>query len=263
MLRTDDARSLALPDDDLVLPFRTVKSDVVGRVIRLGRVVDTILSRHAYPEPVSHALGQALALTAMLGTALKSESKLILQTKTDGALDFLVADFVAPGKLRGYASFDKTDARLAETKGRGDQGALLGKGHVAMTIDPGDDKNRYQGVVPLEHEPLVDAAHTYFRQSEQLPTFIRLAVARHYGPRGGGDRPSWSWRAGGLMIQQLPREGGQRPAGTDLEDDEENWNRARHLAATVEDHELLDPMLPPEVLLYRLFHEEGVRVTPP
>ena len=264
MLRTDDARSLALPDDDLVLPFRTVKSDVVGRVIRLGQVVDTILSRHAYPEPVSHALGQALALTAMLGTALKSESKLILQTKTDGALDFLVADFVAPGKLRGYASFDKADARLAETKGRGDQGALLGKGHVAMTIDPGDDKNRYQGVVPLEHEPLVDAAHTYFRQSEQLPTFIRLAVARHYGPRGGEDRPCWSWRAGGLMIQQLPREGGQRPVDTDLEDDdEENWNRARHLAATVEDHELLDPMLPPEHLLYRLFHEEGVRVTPP
>jgi molecular chaperone Hsp33 len=264
MLHTDDARGLALPDDDLVLPFRTVKSDVVGRIIRLGKVVDTILSRHAYPEPVSHALGQALALTAMLGTALKFESKLILQTKTDGPLDFLVADYVAPGKLRGYASFDKADAHLAETKGCGDQGALLGKGHVAMTIDPGDDKNRYQGVVPLEHEPLVDAAHTYFRQSEQLPTFIRLAVARHYGPHGGEARPTWGWRAGGLMIQQLPREGGKRPADADPQnDDEENWNRARHLAATVEDHELLDPMLPPERLLYRLFHEEGVRVTPP
>jgi molecular chaperone Hsp33 len=266
MLRTDDAGSLALPDDDLVLPFRTVKSDVVGRVIRLGRVVDTILSRHAYPEPVSHALGQALALTAMLGTALKPGAKLILQTKTDGPLDFLVADFVAPGKLRGYASFDKADLRLAETKGRGDQGGLLGKGHVAMTIDPGDEGNRYQGVVPLEHEPLVEAAHTYFRQSEQLPTFIRLAVARHYGQHGGDVRPSWSWRAGGLMIQQLPRAGGRRPPAAELDvsdDDEENWNRARHLAATVEDHELLDPMLAPERLLYRLFHEEGVRVTPP
>ena len=117
MLHIDDAGSLALPDDDLVLPFRTVKSDVVGRVIRLGRVVDTILTRHAYPEPVSHALGQALALTAMLGTALKSQAKLILQTKTDGALDFLVADYVAPGKLRGYASFDKTDARLGRNQG--------------------------------------------------------------------------------------------------------------------------------------------------
>ena len=201
------------------------------------------------PEPVSHALGEALALTAMLGSALKTEpGKLILQTKTDGPLDFLVADFEAPGKLRGYANFDKADAGLAEAKGRGDQGALLGKGHVAMTIDPGGDKDRYQGIVALEREPLVDAAHTYFRQSEQLPTFIRLAVARHYGPgRGRCARAVWHWRAGGLMIQQLPREGGKREdvRSTSEEDDEENWNRARHLAATVEDHELLDPMLAP------------------
>ena len=170
---------------------------------------------------------------------------------------------MAPGKVRGYASFDKTDAGLAEAKGRGDQGALLGKGHMAMTIDPGSDKDRYQGIVPLEGEPLVDAAHTYFRQSEQLPTFIRLAVARHYGPATGEGQRVWAWRAGGLMIQQLPREGGKRPdAAASEDDDEENWNRARHLAATVEDHELLDPTLSPERLLYRLFHEEGVRVTP-
>src|SRR3990172_8888269 len=109
MLRTDDARSLALPDDDLVLPFRTVKSDVVGRVIRLGRVVDAILSRHAYPEPVSHALGEALALTGMLGSALKEKdkAKLILQTKSDGPLDFLVAHFESPGRVRAYANFAK------------------------------------------------------------------------------------------------------------------------------------------------------------
>jgi molecular chaperone Hsp33 len=207
-------------------------------------------------------LGEALALTAMLGSALKTQAKLILQTKTDGPLDFLVADFVAPGKVRGYANFDKTDANLAETKGRGDQGALLGKGHVAMTIDRGGDKDRYQGIVPLDNEPLVDAAHTYFRQSEQLPTFIRLAVARHYGPATGAGQRIWAWRTGGLMIQQLPREGGKRDEAVSEEDDEENWKRARHLAATVEDHELLDPMLSPERLLYRLFHEEGVRVTP-
>jgi molecular chaperone Hsp33 len=263
MLSADNARGQALPDDDLVLPFRTVRSDVVGRVIRLGTVVDTVLSRHAYPEPVSHALGEALALTAMLGSALKVQAKLILQTKTDGPLDLLVADFVAPGKVRGYASFDKADAGLAEAKGRGDQGALLGKGHMAMTIDPGSDKDRYQGIVPLEGEPLVDAAHTYFRQSEQLPTFIRLAVARHYGPARGVGQRMWGWRAGGLMIQQLPREGGKREEHAASEDDdEENWNRARHLAATVEDHELLDPTLAPERLLYRLFHEEGEKVTP-
>ena len=263
MLDADHGRGLSLPDDDLVLPFRTVRSDVVGRVIRLGSVIDTVLSRHAYPEPVSNALGEALALTAMLGSALKVEAKLILQTKTDGPLDLLVADFVAPGKVRGYASFDKGDASLAETKGRGDQGALLGRGHMAMTIDPGADKDRYQGIVPLEGEPLVEAAHTYFRQSEQLPTFIRLAVARHYGVAKGESQRTWHWRAGGLMLQQLPREGGKREGDASTEDDdEENWNRARHLAATVEDHELLDPTLSPERLLYRLFHEEGVRVTP-
>lgn len=251
--------------DDLVLPFRTVKSDVIGRVVRLGPLVHAILSRHAYPEPVSHALGEALALTAMLGNALKSEAKLILQTKTDGPLDFLVAHFEQPGKVRGYANFDKADTVLAGTKGRGDQGALLGSGHLAMTIDPGSGKDRYQGIVAVERAPLLAAAHEYFRQSEQLPTFIRLAVARHYGPAAGGGPRAWHWRAGGLMIQQLPREGGVRPPSddpTDDDDDDENWNRARHLAATVEDHELIDPMLAPERLLYRLFHEEGVRVVP-
>jgi molecular chaperone Hsp33 len=264
----------AAPGDDLVLPFRTVKSDVIGRVLRLGPVVDAILSRHAYPEPVSHALAEALALTAMLGSALKTGAKLILQTKTDGPLDVLVVHFEQPGQLRGYASFDKSDAPLAATRGRGDQGALLGTGHLAMTIDPGGGRDRYQGIVAVAREPLLRAAHEYFRQSEQLPTFIRLAVARHYGPRdggqGGGRRGgprAWHWRAGGLMIQQLPREGGNRSRlegeAHDLSlegEDDENWNRARHLAATVEDHELIDPMLAPERLLYRLFHEEGVRV---
>jgi len=263
----DRAQHRAQSDDDLVLPFRTVRSDVVGRVIRLGSVVDAVLSRHAYPEPVSHALGEALTLTAMLGSALKGEvqAKLILQTKTDGPLDFLVADFVAPGKLRGYANFDKADAGLAETRGRGDQGALFGKGHVAMTIERGVDKERYQGIVALDHEALVDAAHTYFRQSEQLPTFIRLAVARHYGRGEGEGARAWHWRAGGLMIQQLPRVGGKRDATLPRseDDDEENWNRAHLLAATVEDHELLDPVLSPQRLLYRLFHEEGVVVARP
>lgn len=252
--------------DDLVLPFRTVKSDLIGRVVRLGGLVDGVLTRHAYPDPVSHALGEALALTAMLGSALKTEGKFILQTKTDGALNFLVTDYVSPGHMRGYASFDRTDAALKGTSGRGDQGALLGAGHVAMTIDPTGDTNTYQGIVPVEREPLVMVAETYFRQSEQLPTFIRLAVAQHYERGAAGTQ----WRAGGLLLQKLPREGGERrtlegeerDASLEGEDDE-HWTRARHLAATVEDHELLDPRLSPERLLYRLFHEEGVRVFSP
>ena len=270
MLSAESNKTLALPADNLVLPFRTVKSDVIGRVIRLGSVVHTILSRHAYPEPVSHALGEALALTSMLGSALKEKdnAKLILQTKSDGPLDFLVADFESPGKVRGYANFAKGNAALADMRGRGDQGALLGQGHLAMTIDPGGGRDSYQGIVPLANDTLVTAADTYFRQSEQIPTFIRLAVARHYGPAEGSGARAWHWRAGGLMIQQLPREGGKRELDGEAHDlglegdDDENWNRARHLAATVQDHELLDPLLSPERLLYRLFHEEGVRVVP-
>ena len=133
---------------------------------------------------------------------------------------------------------------------------LLGQGHFAMTIDRGSDTERYQGVVPLEGESLTEAADTYFRQSEQLPTYIRLAVAKHYRAGHPSGRP-WTWRAGGLLVQKLTREGGHGPSVGGFE--EEDWMRARALAETVEDHELLDPLLPPDRLLYRLFHEEQVR----
>ncbi len=241
--------------DDMVLPFRTEKSRAVGRLVRLGPSVDTILSRHDYPEAVSEALAQALALTAMLSAALKPGGKLSLQTKTDGPLRVLISDIELPGRLRGYASFDRDRIeQLAESGTRIQQGPLFGAGHLALTFDPGDGREAHQGVVPLEGQSLTAAAHTYFRQSEQLPSFIRLAVARHRLP-GAGD--GWHWRAGGLMIQHLnadPNEEGDDDTGSN-----EDWQRARILAATVEDHELLDPTLTPERLLLRLFHEEGVR----
>lgn len=242
---------LAIPSDDLILPFQAEQADVLGRLVKLGPVVDTVLSRHDYPEPVSRLLGEAVALTALLGAALKFEGKFILQASTDGPVDLLVADYQVPGELRGYARF--SEERIAALN---PDEALLGQGHLAMTIDRGADTERYQGVVPLEGESLTEAADTYFRQSEQLPTFIRLAVARHY--RGGkGNAKSWTWRAGGLLVQKLTREGGH--ANRSAADAEEDWTRARMLAETVEDHELLDPMLAPDRLLYRLFHEEKVR----
>ncbi|HAN63593.1 MAG TPA: Hsp33 family molecular chaperone, partial [Rhizobiales bacterium] len=242
---------LAIPGDDLILPFQADQAEVVGRLVKLGPTVDTILSRHDYPEPVSQLLGQAAALTALLGAALKFEGKFILQASTDGPVDLLVADYQVPGGLRGYARF--SPERLAALP---PDGRLLGEGHLAMTIDRGMETERYQGVVPLEGETLTEAADTYFRQSEQLPTFIRLAVARHYRA-GSGSRP-WTWRAGGLLVQKLTREGG-RVTTSEAALEEEDWTRARALAETVEDHELLDPMLPPDRLLYRLFHEEQVR----
>ena len=243
---------LAIPDDDLILPFQAEQADVLGRLVKLGPVVNTILSRHDYPEPVSRLLGEAVALTALLGATLKFEGKFILQASTEGPVDLLVADYQVPGGLRGYARFsDERITTLAPDE------ALLGQGHLAMTIDRGADTERYQGVVPLEGESLTEAADTYFRQSEQLPTFIRLAVARHYRGGESGAR-SWGWRAGGLLVQKLTREGGRGGApGAAFE--EEDWTRAKLLAETVEDHELLDPTLPPDRLLYRLFHEEQVR----
>jgi molecular chaperone Hsp33 len=257
----------ALPQlpDDLVLAFQTVRSGVTGRVVRLGEAVNDILTRHAYPDVVSQALGEALALTAMLGTQLKFNGKLILQTNTNGPLGFMVVNYETSGTFRGYASFDAAKIAALTTGGAAlDQGALLGTGHLAMTIDPGGDMDRYQGIVAIENGTLSQAALEYFRQSEQLPTFIKLAVARHFA--GGG----WRWRAGGLMVQHLTAEGGEavpeRDDGVDtgwvLGDDDENWRRVEILAATVEDHELIDPMLSPERLLYRLFHEEGVSVQP-
>ena len=242
---------LRLPADDLLLPFQAEQADVLGRLVKLGPTADAILSRHDYPEPVSRLLGEAVALTALLGAALKFEGKFILQASTDGPVDLLVADYQVPGALRGYARFS---AERVSALAPGEK--LLGDGHLAMTIDRGAETERYQGIVPLEGESLTEAAHIYFRQSEQLPTFIKLAVARHYRAGEAGGR-NWAWRAGGLLVQKLTREGGR--GGTQGTLEEEDWTRAKTLAETIEDHELLDPTLPPDRLLYRLFHEEQVR----
>ncbi len=260
--------------DDMVMPFRVVKSGISGRLVRLGSVVDTVLSRHNYPEPVARVLGEALVIAAMLGAVLKFQSKLIIQTKTDGPVDFLVADYTAPGALRGYASFNPQRVADWETSGGGQDGLLIGSGHLAMTIEPGQDMSRYQGVVPLENDRLIEAAHTYFRQSEQLPTFAHVAVARHFERGAGDDERDWRWRAGGLIVQNMAREGGAEELDAEAQiemeekgrligEDDDDWERVRLLASTVEDHELLDPTLSSERLLYRLFHEEGVRVFDP
>jgi molecular chaperone Hsp33 len=256
--------------DDIVLAFRTVLSRAQGRVVRLGRVADDILSRHDYPDLVSRALGEAIALSTMLGSLLHADGRLILQTRTDGPLRMLVVDYTSPGNVRAMASFDPDRTTALETGGSPGQGHLLGTGHLAMTIDPGGAAPRTQGIVALANHSLAQAAHTYFRQSEQIPTFVRLAVARHQVRGGNGAAPSWHWRAGGLIVQQLPEDVGSGGiVGSEADDDNlvgdrgEDWQRTRMLAATVEDHELLDPTLPPEQLLLRLFAQEGVTVTPP
>jgi len=256
--------------DDIVLPFQIEGLNVRGRVVRLGALVDRVLSSHAYPEPVSRVLGEALALTSMLGTALKFSGRLTLQTQGDGPLSTLVADYEtdetgeARGRLRGHAIFD--EARLADylAQGRTGAGALLGTGYLAMTIDQGVDMERYQGIVALNSEGLAASAHEYFANSEQIATRIRLASGSLYRRDVAGHGAS-SWRAGAIMVQHLAEDGGLTGHHEDedqsrpLTDEEENWNRAAILLDTVEDHELLDPDLAPQRLLFRLFHEDGVR----
>jgi molecular chaperone Hsp33 len=260
--RGQEAHAPAIQADDAVVVFRTLKSGMRGRLVRLGGTLDGILTRHTLPEAASEALGEALALVALLGSAIPaSGGKIILQTRTTGAVSLLVADCEASGRLRGYARYDaRRLGELAEGGAKLCAGQVLGEGHLAITIDQGDVTERYQSIVALDGAPLSAAACLYFEGREGLPTFLRLAVARHYvnaraGTSGGTDAAQWHWRAGGLMMQSTAN-----PPDGSASDTHEDWTRVRLLSATVEDHELLDPSLPPEALLLRLFHEEGVVV---
>jgi len=240
--------------DDIILPFQIADTAVRGRVVRLAGTVDKILSAHKFQDPLSELLGEAVALVAMMGASLKFDGKLIFQAQGDGPVSIIVADYAAGGALRGTAkAADDTLSRGAR--------ALLGNGSIALTIDQGPDMDRYQGVTPIEGDSLAQAAEAYFAQSEQIPTIVKLAVGRLSVP-GEEDR----WRAGGLMAQFVPHEGGSRERGEALQlsgDDRESWERARAFIETTQDDELIDPAISAKTLLYRLFHEDGVRVFDP
>lgn len=255
---------IPLSGDDVVVPFQVEGLDVRGRTVQLGAALDAILKRHNYPEVVSRLLGEAAVLTVLLGTSLKFEGKFIFQTRSDGPVDMLVVDFRTPDAIRAYARFD--EARVAEfvAAGKTKPEELLGQGTLALTVDQGEFTQRYQGIVALDGSSLEDIARNYFMQSEQIATEVQLAVARLF-ERGSDGKPTEQWRAGGLMVQFLPQSelrarhrdlhGGDNPNGV-----EDEWQEARSLVATIEDSELTDPQVPSERLLYRLFHERGVRV---
>src|ERR1700716_970739 len=192
----------ATSEDDTILPFEVAALDLRGRVARLGPAVDAILSAHDYPAAVAKLLGQALVLTVLLGSALKMEGRFILQPKSDGPVRMLVVDFTTPGKIRACTRFDAGEVAAAAASCRDAAGALLGRGHLAMTIDQGPDMSRYQGLVALQGGNLEDAAHEYFLRSEQIPTRVRLAVGEEWR---GGDGPRHRWRAGGMLLQFLPK----------------------------------------------------------
>ncbi len=253
--------------DDTVLPFEISTLDLRGRVVRLGHAVDDILARHSYPKPVAQLLGEAIALTVLLGSALKMEGRFILQTQTDGPVRMLVVDYRTPGKIRACARFDKKAVAAMIDAGTATSGALLGNGHLAMTIDQGSANSRYQGLVALTGGSLEEAAHEYFKSSEQIPTRVRLAVAEEF-TAGKGHH----WRAGGMLLQFLPKapermkvadiHPGDAPEGASqhVVDEDDAWLEGQSLIGTVEDVELVDPALSSERLVYRVFHERGVRV---
>lgn len=255
--------------DDQVVPYEVAPLDVRGRTVQLGPMLDAILSRHDYPEPVARLLAEACVLTVLLGTSLKFEGKFILQTRTDGPVDMLVADFTTPDALRAYARFDADRLWALSATGETSQEKLLGTGVLALTIDQGAHTQRYQGIVQLDGTSLEDAARTYFRQSEQIPTDLKMSVAKLVTPGPGGAREQW--RAGGILAQFLPQSpdrmrapdisgGDGDPRDVAHEPDDNSWQELLALLGTIEPTELIDPTVGAERLLYRLFHEHGVRV---
>lgn len=238
---------------DLIQPFVLEVPALRGRLVRLGPLVETVLSRHDYPPSVAVLLGEMLALAGVLSSTLKFDGVFTLQTKGDGPVGLAVVDMTTEGEMRAYAEFDA--ARLAgpaaapDGHGAGAR-ALLGEGYIAFTVDQGPHTERYQGIVELRGGTLADCLQHYFRQSEQLKTAVKLAAGRIGG----------SWRAGGLLLQQLPETEAEADAAALANDEEDNWRRAVVLMASCTEHELLDPALPDHDLLFRLFHNERVRV---
>jgi len=234
--------------DDLVGAFQIEGEPVRGRVARLGPAIHEILTGHDYPEPVANLLGEACALAALVGSNLKFEGRLILQAQGSGPVRYVVADYDTSGGMRGYCRYD-ADAVAAACEGFQRPGArsLLGDGVFVMTVDQGADMDRYQGVTAIEGETLALCAEQYFAQSEQTPTRIRLAVGQ--ADEGDGLR----WRAGGVLIQYVADDEARGST-------QEAWDRTQALFETIGEDELVDPALASNTLLWRLFHEDGVRV---
>jgi molecular chaperone Hsp33 len=251
--------------DDLVQPFQIESMAAQGRFVRLGKSVDNVLTAHDYPDSVAALLGEAQALAGLLAGAFKYDGVLTVQVKGDGPVTLLVADVTSDGAMRGYAQYDAARIRALEASGPDAVGAapvarLLGSGYLAFTVDRGAEHQRYQGIVELEGATLADCAHAYLHRSVQMDAAINLAVGRV--PAGPGGE---TWRAGGLMVQRMA-DGGrlQRRSGEARDPlDDDAWRRAVVLMKSCSRDELLDQRLNPDDLLFRLFHEDGVRVFEP
>ncbi|MBS0123724.1 Hsp33 family molecular chaperone HslO [Thetidibacter halocola] len=253
--------------DDTVLPFQLDRSDMRGRVARLDGVLSGVLKQHDYPAPVEALVAEMALLTALIGQTVKLRWKLSLQVQTNGPVRMIATDYFAPTKegeparIRAYASFDRDRVTDAQPFSQ------LGNGYFAILIDQGPGTTPYQGITPVAGTSLSDCAAAYFAQSEQLPTTFALSYGRSMEP-GVGEH----WRAGGIMLQHMPKAspfaqgGGSGEQGLLLAEDlmhgndGENWTRVNSHIGTVEEFELIGPTISPDQLLVRLFHEEIPRV---
>ena len=233
--------------EDFVQTFQIEESNLRGRILRMHTALDGILQRHEYPEQALQLTGEAAVLALLLSSMLKYDGIFTLQTQGDGPVSMVVADVSEQGHIRACAKFkDREAAAIPATRPID----LLGKGYIAFTVDQGGDTERYQGIVDLTGDSLQDSIQHYFTQSEQITTGACIAIAR--------DRADGTWRAGAIMLQQLPEQ--KDSPGETREDD---WRRAMVLLQSCKEDELLDFALPATDLLYRLFHEDGVRVFDP
>ena len=230
---------------DFIQPFSIEGHGVRGRLVRLSDVADRIIRQHAYPDSVARLLAEMMVLAAALAAALKYEGVFTLQTKGDGPVKLMVVDITSDGAMRGYAQFDRGQVAAIPLE-QAPLPRLHGKGYLAFTVDQGQHTDRYQGIVEMDGASLSDCVHHYFRQSEQLQAGFKIATARD--ERG--------WRAGAIMLQRMPQESVTEMA-EEIADDA--WRRAFVLMASCTDRELLDRDIPATDVLYRLFHEDGVR----
>jgi len=257
MVRSDNSQ--LPPNGDFVLPFDIARAGVRGRLVRLDLASARALAAHALPEAANRIAGETLALSAILGTALKLDGRLTVQTKSDGPLDLVAADYYGDedGKERGVRGFARIDESRFAALGHPGFTDLVGKGSLAITIEPRRGGNSYQGIVALSPDGIAASAETYFMQSEQLPTVLRLAAAPLYV--AGEKQPHW--QAAGIMLQMTPESAKPGAAPEDMQTSDD-WQRLSLILKTVEDLELLDTSLAPERVLWRLFHEDEVRVQP-
>jgi molecular chaperone Hsp33 len=248
--------------DDIILPFSLQESHLRGRIVRLGTVLDDILLPHSYPMPVAQLVGEAATLTLLLGGMLKYDGVFTLQAQGDGPVRLVVADLTSNGHIRGMASFNPDQMKslmgqggdvvgLRATDTLLDLKTLMGSGHLAFTVDQQGVHDRYQGIVELNAVDLATSVYHYFQQSEQIETILKVGCGFKNG----------AYRAGGIMIQRLPVPADALPS--DIDEAQDHWNRARAFIDTCTRDELIRETLPATTLLYRLFHEDGVKVFNP